>query len=381
VRVLGIGHRHSRGLKAGVVVDLDDAEQVVRDAVAEAEHSAGVSIDEVFLSVSCGQLKSSNFVATVTIEGRVVKRGDVQRLMAAGRSFAERDGRTLLHMNRIGYRLDGTVGVRDPLGMAGKILAADLHAVTADDAPVRNLLLLVERCYLSAAGLVPASYASGLAATSEEERHHGVACIDMGAGTTTTSLFAEGHLLWTYAAPVGGNHLTFDIARSLSAPLAEAERIKTVYGTLAKEASADDEEIAYSAVGADAPAIHHVRKRQLYEVVSTRIRDLLGQVAERMERSGFARYGVERIVLTGGASRLAGIVELAATTLARPVRVGGPAPLEGLPVGLCSPAFSTAVGLVHAARVHAAGWRDGPGRRQAANGYLGRVGQWLRESF
>ena len=148
-------------------------------------------MEEVFLSVACGRLKSSTFTANTEIEGRVVGSADIERLMAAARTHVERDGRTLLHMNCISYRLDGAAGIGEPLGLAGRTLGADLHAVTADEAPLRNLLQVVERAYLSAAGLVPAPYASGLAATTEEERQLGVVAIDIGAGTTTLAAFAQ----------------------------------------------------------------------------------------------------------------------------------------------------------------------------------------------
>ena len=253
-RVLGIGVQPTRGLKAGVVVALDEAEQAVRAAVAQAERAAGVRVEEVFLSVACGRLKSSTFTANTEIEGRVVGSADIERLMAAARTHVERDGRTLLHMNCISYRLDSAAGIGEPLGLAGRTLGADLHAVTADEAPLHNLLQVIERAYLSAAGLVPAPYASGLAATTEEERQLGVVAIDIGAGTTTLAAFARGHLLATDVVPVGGNHATLDLAQTLSAPAYEAERIKKEYGTLARVVSDDRELVSYVLAGEDAAA-------------------------------------------------------------------------------------------------------------------------------
>jgi cell division protein FtsA len=170
VRVVGVGVAPTRGLKGGLVVALDDAEQTVRADVAQAERAAGVSVEDVYLSVACGRLKSRTFTAKTEIEGRVVVSADIERLMGAARAHVERDGRTLLHMNRISYRLDSAAGIGEPLGLAGKTLGAELHAVTVDEAPLRNLIHVVERAYLSAAGLAPAPYASGLGATTEEER-------------------------------------------------------------------------------------------------------------------------------------------------------------------------------------------------------------------
>ena len=234
VQVLGVGHQPTRGLKAGVVTELDAAEQAVRAAVMQAERAAGVVLEKVFLAVACGRLRSSTFTANTEIEERVAGEGDIERLLEAGRNFAARDGRALLHMNCISYRLDGVTGIADPRGMAGTKLAADLHTVTAGDAPLHNLLQVIERAYLSATGLVPAPLAAGLAATTEEERQSGVVCIDMGAGTTATSIFAQGHLLWSDLVPVGGGQVTSDIARALAIPLLEAERLKKECGTLGK---------------------------------------------------------------------------------------------------------------------------------------------------
>ena len=379
-RVLGVGVQPTRGLKAGVVVALDEAEQAVRAAVAQAERAAGVRVEEVFVSVACGRLKSSTFTANTEIEGRVVGSADIERLMAAARTHVERDGRTLLHMNCISYRLDSAAGIGEPLGLAGRTLGADLHAVTADEAPLHNLLQAIERAYLSAAGLVPAPYASGLAATTEEERQLGVVAIDIGAGTTTLAAFARGHLLSTDVVPVGGNHATLDLAQTLSAPAYEAERIKKEYGTLARVVSDDHELVAYVLAGEDAAVRGETTKGEVRAIVRGRMLRLFGHIAGRIERSGVAPFVMQRMVLTGGGSQLAGLGEFAADFFARPVRIARIEPFDGMPAGFDSPAFSTSVGLIHAALDPSAGTRENRGGLEAG-GYLQRVGQWLREGF
>ena len=380
--VLGFGHRPSRGLKAGVVIELDGAEQALRAAVTQAEQMAGLTIEDVFVAVTCGRLKSSTFEAETRIEGRLVSEADTDRLMAAGRKYAQRDGHTLLHLNHITYRLDGAAGVPDPCGMAGTTLAADLHAVTAEDAPLRNLLHVVERAYLSVAGIAPAPYASGLAATTEEERRLGTICIDMGAGATTLSMFAEGQLLSVDTVAVGGQHVTFDIARTMSTPFAEAERIKTLYGTLERAAADDREMVAYTLAGEQEPALYQTTKAHIHGIIRSRISDLLAQVVERIERSGVAHLAAHRVVMTGGGSQLPGMSQFAGEILARPVRIARLQPIGGLPAHCCSPMFSTAIGLIQVALDPAAGVRKGShrGAREGA-GYLKRVGQWLREGF
>ena len=266
-----------------MVVELDEAEQAVRAAVAQAERAAGVTVEDVLLAVACGRLKSSTFTADTEIEGRVVGAGDIERLMAAARTHAERDGRTLLHMNCISYRLDGAAGIGEPLGLAGRTLGADLHAVTADEAPLRNLLHVVERAYLSASGLVPAPYASALAATTEEERQLGVVCLDIGAGTTTLATVrrraSAGAPTWCRSAATTSPSTS---RSALSAPAYEAERIKTDYGTLARADGDDHEVIAYALAGEErrAPGPDDQGRRCAPSSASRMLR-LFGHVAER----------------------------------------------------------------------------------------------------
>lgn len=377
-RVVGFGHRPSRGLKAGVVIELDGAEHALRGAVSQAEQMAGLTIEDVFVAVTCGRLKSITFEAETGIEDRVVSERDADRLMAAGRKYAQRDGHTLLHLNNIAYRLDGAGGVADPFGMAGTTLAADLHAVTVEDAPLRNLLHVVERAYLSPADIVPAPYASGLAATTVEERRRGTTCIDMGAGATTVSMFADGQLLSIGTVAVGGHHVTFDIARALSTPFGEAERIKTAYGTLERAASDDHEMVADEFAGERRSALYETTRADLHNIIAGRVSDLLAQVVERIERSGVAHLAAHRIVLTGGCSQLPGLSEFAEDVLARPVRIGRPRPMAGMPAFCSSPQFSAALGLIQIALDPVSGVRSGAGEEA---GYLHRVGQWLREGF
>ncbi len=380
-RIAGIGHQRSRGVKAGVVVDLDEAEHAVRAAVAQAERMAGVRLEEVIVAAACGRMRSSHFAAHAEIESGCVREGDLHRLRAAGQAYAERDGRMLLYLDRLGWRLDGVAGIRDPKGMAGQRLSADLHAITADDAPLRNLALLIERCYLTLGRAVPSPLASALAVTSEEERRLGITCLDVGGGMTAISVFADGRFLFADTVPVGGNHMTFDIARELRTPLAEAERIKALYGTLVAARSDEHEVITYSLAGEDEPALHHTTKARLRSILQPRMEGLLALVRERLQRSKVTSYAGERVVLTGGSSQLVGIGEFAANALGRPVRVARPQPIGGMPASACSPAFATVIGLAAAAQVLQAGWSSFPEYPGPQEGYLGRMGQWLRQSF
>jgi cell division protein FtsA len=379
VRVLGAGVCASHGVRSGTVFALHEAEQAVREAVAQAERGAQTAVDSVLLAVGCGRLRSATFTAEARVGGSVVEAADIDGLMAAARKHAERDGRTLLHMNCISYRLDGTAGIGHPLGLAGTNLGADLHAVTADEAPLRNLLHVVERAYLSAAGLVPAPYASALAATTGEERQRGVLCVDIGAGTTSLAAFAQGHLLACEVVPVGGHHATLDLSQALAAGIHEAERIKKDHVTLARAASDDREAIAYARADEESAPPSWTTKGQARAIVHERMSRLFGEVAGRLERGKTGHYA-KRIVLTGGASQQAGLGELAADLLARPVRVASIGPLVDGLAPFAGAAFSASAGLMQVALDPSAGvlWEQ---ERPRATGYLQRMGQWLRESF
>jgi cell division protein FtsA len=379
VRVLGAGVCPSRGVKSGTVFAFQEAEHAVREAVAQAERGAQTVVESVLLAVGCGRLRSATFTAETSVEGRVVEAVDIERLMAAAHRHAERDGRTLLHLNCISYRLDGTGGIGHPVGLAGSKLGAELHAVTADDAPLRNMMHVVERAYLAAVGLVPAPYASALAATTGEERQRGVLCLDIGAGTTSLAAFAQGHLLSCEVVPIGGQHATFDLAQALSAPVYEAERIKTHHVSLAGAAGDDRESIAYALADEETGTASRTTTGEVRAIVRERMVRLFGEVASRLERSQAARYA-KRVVLTGGASQQAGLVDLAADLFARPVRVAQIEPMDGVLASFANAAFSTPAGLVQVALDPSAGmhWeRHGP----KTTGYLRRMGKWLSESF
>jgi cell division protein FtsA len=381
VEFAGIGHQRSQGIKAGVIIDLDAAEHAVRAAVAQAERMAGITLDEVHIGVACGRLKSSHFTAEAKIARGVVQTSDLTRLSDGARFYTEKDGRVLVHLNRLVYALDGAAGIRDPLGMAGRSLSANLHAVTADDAPLRNLLLLAERCYLTPASLVPTSLASALAATTEDERRLGVTVVDIGAGVTTIAVFADGQYLFTDTLAQGGGQMTYEIARSLAAPIAEAERIKAVYGTMVVAASDERDVFSYSIAGEPDGVRQASNKARLRSILRPRVQSLLIHVRDRLDAAGMSAYGGGRMVLTGGGAQVIGLANFAAEVLARPVRIGRSSMLAGAPSSLSGPAFATGFGLVAAANDPGSAVLAGLRRHELASGYLGRMGQWLRESF
>ncbi len=380
-RLLGFGHQRARGIKAGIVVNLDDAEQCVRAAVAQAERQAGVTLERVLVAIAGGSLSSIHFTAHAVIAHSAIDDSDIGRLIDGARLYSEHDGQSLVHLNNIAYHLDGSPAVSDPRGLAGRSLTGDMHAVTADESTLRNLRLIVERCFLEPERFVPAAIASARAVASSDEAQAGVAVIDIGAGTTSIAILADGHDLFVDSVPIGGGHITFDIMNALGTPLAEAERIKVLYGSMAEAASDERDGMTYPRQVHDEAELYQISKAQLRNLIKPRVESLLTQAMEKLVAGGMQAYAGNRIVLTGGAAQLMGLSHFAGRFLQMGARVAAPQPLIGMASSSCSPAFATVIGLL-AASANAATlpvieqWRPAIGP-----GYLGRMGQWLRESF
>lgn len=385
VRLIGFGHHRTQGIRAGVVLDPEQVERSARAAVAQAERMAGVTLERVYITVACGRLKSANFIARATLSDRVVGHADMARVQSAAESFVSRSGRSIVQLVHGGWRLDGVGAAHNPLGMAGSELSLPVHAVTADEPPLRNLLHVVERCYLETEGIVAAPYASALAVTTEEERRHGVLCIDFGGGTTTLAIFVEGQFLYADSVPVGGSHISYDISRELATPLAEAERIKTLYGTLVPAASDESEVISYPGVDDSDGASYDTSRARLSAIIEARINAIHGLVAEKVAQSRLEHLAAGSVVLTGGGAQMTGLAEWWSARSGVTARIGAPLPGGGLTGNLCVPPFAAAAGLVVAALSPHAGFGTGlaagGGRRAAGEGYFGRLRGWVRESF
>jgi len=386
--VIGIGQQASRGIKGGAVVDMAAVEMTILNAVHAAEQMAGHTIENVVVSLSGGHPASSSVGVEVAINGHEIGDDDLRRAFshgqeAQGQSEWVGNGRQLIHSIPTSYKIDGHRGIRDPRGMYGDQLGVDIHIVTAASGAVRNLTTCVRRCHLNVAGFVVAPYASGLAALVEDEKELGVTVIDMGGGTTTIAVFYEGNVIYTDMVPVGGMHVTSDIARGLSTPLSHAERMKTVVGH-AMPVSADEREmIDVPQVGEDeANQTRQVPRSLLVGIIHPRLEETFELVRSHLEVSGFAKIAGRRVVLTGGASQLAGLPDLAALILDKQVRLGRPVHVKGLAEATAGPAYATGAGLLVYASLAET---DAPTRARpedgVPDGLIGRVGHWFREHF
>jgi cell division protein FtsA len=385
VQVMGFGHTAARGMKAGAVVDLVAAEEMVRQAIDSAESRAGVQLESVVVSLSGGRLTSELFNASIDLNDIAVRDSDIARVLAATSRHTVREGRAVLHSLPIGYALDASRGIRNPRGMVGSRFGVDMHMVTADAAAARNLMLTIERSHLEVEAMVASPYVAGLSALADDEADLGAAVVDMGAGTTTIAVFSGGRFIHADGFALGGAHVTMDLARGLNARISDAERIKTFYGTVFTGGADDRDMITVPPVGDDdREPPQFVSRETLVQMIKPRVEEILEMVRDRLAASPFAAEPRARVVLTGGASQLVGLTELATRVLGRAVRIGRPLGLSGLPESAKGPAFAAAAGLlIYPQAAHLEHFEPRKTRHlmTGTGGYMAKVGQWLRESF
>ncbi len=385
IEVTGLSYIQSRGIKAGAVVDSAEAELAVRQAVAMAERSAGVRVESVLLSVSGGRLQGQLIEASADIRSGTIGAGDIGRVMSAGATHATGDGRTVLHALPVSYALDGVKGVRDPKGMVARQFGIEANVVTADSTVVGNLMLVVERCHLTVEAIAASPYIAGLSVMTDGEADLSAAVVDLGAGTTSIATYLLGRFVHASGFAVGGHHITTDLARGIGTSVADAERIKTLYGTVlpggldARElmtiSPASDQE-------RDSPRI--VSRGAIANIVRQRVEEIFEMVRDRLAESPLAAEPRAWVVLTGGSSQLTGMADLASQILKRPVRIGRPLGLGRLPNEAKNPSFAVAAGLLvypqfaHLEHVEPRRTRS---LRTGTDGYFGKVSQWLRDGF
>jgi cell division protein FtsA len=385
VEVIGFGHTVARGTKAGTVVNLVQAEDAIRRAVDAAERMASVEIEAVVLSISSGRPASELFAAEIQIVGSAVSENDIAGVLAAGSRHSLREGRAVLHSLPVGYSIDGVNGIRDPRGMLGARFGVDMHVATTDVTAARNLLLAVERCHLDVEAMAAAPYVAGLAVLVDDEADLGAAVVDMGAGTTTLAAFQAGRLVHIDGFALGGHHVTMDLARGLNARITDAERIKTLYGTVLSGGSDERDMITVPPLDEhESEQAQFVSRATAASIIRPRVEEILEMVRDRLAVCPIAADRRGHVVLTGGASQLNGLPELAARLLGRPVRLGRPLGIAGAPDSAKGPAFAVAAGLLVYPQAAHLEHSEAQRKRQlmtGTGGYFARVGRWLRESF
>ena len=386
LRVLGLGHQLSRGVRSGSIVNVDEAERAIRLAVDAAERMAGRTISEVHVNVSGGRPQSRLYAASERTQTGQVSPRDMEKVLNGALTQVDPGPRSILHLAPIQYHLDDARGITSPLGMHGADLSIELAAVTVEPAHLRNLSLAIERAHLTAAGYVLAPYAAAKSVLAEDEFSLGVSVIDMGGATTSFAIFHDGNLVFSDVIPLGGQHITNDIARGLSTSIAHAERMKTLWGSALASEVDESEMVAVPMLGErGTDAFQKMPKSMLSGIIRPRLEEIFELLRYRMETCGAAQFAGYRVVLTGGASQLTGAREVAAQWLGRQVRLGVPAPMPGLPESAHNAGFAVSAGILkYALRpdTHHSMSRQKTRRIEPAqHGYMRKMGRWIAESF
>ncbi len=390
-RVIGHGQQASRGVRAGNVIDIPAAEAGIRAAVEQAEHMAGLLLKDVHVALSCGAPRSQVIGVEVPSTGGEVSTSDLSRAIAIGRARFPASDREVLHCMPSSFSVDGARGIRNPVGMLGDTLGVNLHAVSVAQGPLRNVEACIGRSYLDIAGKAVSAYAAGLATLVADEIELGATVIDMGGGTTSIAVFMDGGLVHAEVLPIGGNHVTSDIARGLSTSLSQAERLKTLFGSALSGPHDARELIAVQQIGEDdGEGDGSVPRSILTGIIQPRIEETLELVRDRLAEAGLASIAARRVVLTGGASQLNGIREIASRIVSKQVRLGKPACLVDAPETVTGASFAACAGLASWAlqrpkELAAPGAEDGLEAipfvpSSAARGIVG-IKRWFKENF
>ena len=379
IEVLGVGSQPSRGLKKGVVVNIESTVQSIQRAVEEAELMAGCEIHAVFAGIAGSHVRSLNSHGVVAIRDREVTPGDVEHVIDAARAVAIPADQKILHVLPQEFVVDGQEGIHDPIGMSGVRLEAKVHIVTGAESAAQNIEKCIKRCGLEVEDVVLEQLASSFAVLTEDEKDLGVCMVDIGGGTTDIAVFAQGAIRHTAVIPIAGDQVTNDIAVSMRTPTQHAEDIKIRYACALSQLANPDETIEVPSVG-DRPA-RRLARQTLAEIVEPRYEELFGLVREELRRSGFEELVVAGLVLTGGSARMEGVIELAEEVFHLPVRLGLPQQIQGLADVVRNPIYATGVGLLLYARDNLLPARRARSRGGNAKATINRMRAWFQGNF
>jgi cell division protein FtsA len=344
LEIIGLGSHPSRGLKKGVVVNIESTVQSIQRAVEEAELMAGCEIHSVYAGIAGSHVRSLNSHGIVAIKDKEVVQGDVERVIDAAKAVAIPADQKILHVLPQEYVIDAQEGIRDPIGMSGVRLEAKVHIVTGADSSAQNIVKCVQRCGLAVDDIVLEQLASSYAVLTEDEKDLGVCIVDIGGGTTDIAVFGGGAIRHTAVIPIAGDQVTNDIAVSMRTPTQYAEDIKIKYACALSQLANPDETIEVPSVGDRPP--RRLARQTLAEIVEPRYEELFGLIRDELRRSGFEESVAAGIVLTGGSSKMEGAIELAEEVFHMPVRLGLPQYVSGLADVVSNPIHATGVGLL-----------------------------------
>ena len=353
LEVIGMGSHESKGLKKGVVVNIESTVQSIQRAVEEAELMAGCEIHSVYAGIAGSHVRSLNSHGIVAIRDKEVTGGDVDRVIDAAKAVAIPADQKILHVLPQEFIIDNQEGIRDPIAMSGVRLEAKVHIVTGADSAAQNIVKCVQRCGLHVEDIVLEQLASSFAVLTDDEKELGVCLVDIGGGTTDLAVFSNGAIRHTAVIPIAGDQVTNDIAVSMRTPTQYAEDIKLRYACALSQLANPDESIEVPSVGDRPP--RRLARQTLAEIVEPRYEELFGLIREELRRSGFEEAIAAGVVITGGSAKMEGAVELAEEIFHMPVRLGVPQHVTGLIEVVSNPIHSTGVGLLLYARANAQG--------------------------
>lgn len=381
VEVIGVGHHPSRGMKKGVVVNIESTVQSIQRAIEEAELMAGCQIHSVYAGIAGSHISSFNSHGIVAIRDKEVGQGDVERVIEAARALAIPTDQKVLHILPQEFIIDKQEGIREPIGMSGVRLEAKVHIVTGAVSAAQNIIKCVRRCGLEVDDIILEQLASSMSTLTDDEKELGVCLVDIGGGTTDISVFTDGAIRHTAVIPIAGDQVTNDIAVALRTPTQYAEDIKKKYGCALTQLAHRDETIEVPSVGDRPP--RKLSRQTLAEVIEPRIEELYSLIQAELRRSGFEDVIGSGLVLTGGCAKMEGVVDLAEEVFHMPVRLGVPQYVGGLKGVVQNPIFATGVGLV----LYGARCREGkqyiqnPGVSAGVKGVWNKMKSWFQGNF
>ena len=378
VEIIGVGSHPAHGLKRGVVVDIESTVHSIQRAVEEAELMAGCQIRSVYASIAGSHIKDENSHGTAPIRDKEVSAADLDAVLNSACAIAIPADRSVLYREPQEYLIDGQEGIRHPVGMSGVRLEANVHLVTGAASAIQNITKCINRCGLQVDELLPAAVASARAVLTEDERELGVCMVDIGAGTTDIAIYTGGALRHTTSLAIGGDQVTSDIAHLMRTPTAHAEELKVRYACALAQLAHAEETIQVPSVGDRPP--RRLARQNLAEAVQPRYEEIFEMVQADLRRSGREELVRAGIVLTGGAARMEGALDLAEELFHMPVRLGMPQHVTGLADVVANPMQSTGVGLLlYGSRGGAS--RAAPASVSVVGGLWGRVSTWFKGEF
>ncbi len=380
VEIIGVGHHPSRGMKKGVVVNIESTVQSIQRAVEEAELMAGCQIHSVYAGIAGSHISSFNSHGMVAIKDKEVGVGDIERVIEAARALAIPADQKVLHILPQEFIIDKQEGIREPIGMSGVRLEAKVHIVTGAVSAAQNIIKCVRRCGLEVDDVILEQLASSMSTLTDDEKELGVCLVDIGGGTTDISVYTEGAIRHTAVIPIAGDQVTNDIAVALRTPTQYAEDLKKKYGCALTQLARREDELEVPSVGERPP--RKLSRQTLAEVIEPRVEELYGLVQAELRRSGFEDVIGSGIVLTGGSSKMEGMVDLAEEVFHMPVRIGVPQYVGGLNGVVQNPIYATGVGLVLYGAKSRAGRNFVPRRNvRGPKALWDRMRSWFQGNF